>query len=494
MYRLVLLVLCGYLVAALGLSAFGLLSFSPLALAYSTAVLVIVSWVTNTATAKLLGIAANKESVYITALILALIITPPAAGEYIVSLKFLIAAGVLSEVSKYVINIGKKHIFNPAALAIVITSYTLGQSASWWVGTASMLGFVLIGGLLITRKVQRFDAAIAFTITVAVIIVGFTLGTGHTSLYFKQLILDSPLVFFATIMLTEPLTMPPTADGRIGYGILVGWLFAPQTHFGTLYFSPELSLLVGNVFSYILSPKRRYVLKLSEKSQAATGVYDFAFTSDRPFSFRPGQYMEWTLGHKNPDNRGNRRYLTIASSPTEKEILLGVKFYEQSSSFKKRLKELSAGDAIVGGQLAGDFVLPKDPTKKLVFVAGGIGITPFRSMVKYLIDKQEKRSVTVLYSNRLAEEIAYKDIFDQAQQIGIKTVYTLTDKQTIPADWFGYRGYFTEDIIKREVPDFLERMFYISGSHVMVKGMTHTLHSLGVSRSHIKTDFFPGLA
>src|SRR5258708_34079548 len=110
--------------------------------------------------------------------------------------------------------------------------------------------------------------------------------------------------------------------------------------------------------------------------------------------------MEWTVGHAHSDTGGNRRYFTLASSPTEKEVHLGVRFYDPSSSFQRAVVELPAGSTIVAGQVAGEFTLPKDPQKKLVFIAGGIGITPFRSMVKYLLDRDEKRAITLFYSNR----------------------------------------------------------------------------------------------
>ena len=120
------------------------------------------------------------------------------------------------------------------------------------------------------------------------------------------------------------------------------------------------------------------MLRLKEKVQLAPDIYDFIFVPTRKFAFAPGQYMEWTLGHDEPDSRGNRRYFTLASSPTENTLRLGVKFYQQSSSFKSALLAMDQQSEIVAAQVAGDFVLPDDPRQKCVFIAGGIGITPFR--------------------------------------------------------------------------------------------------------------------
>jgi len=196
-------------------------------------------------------------------------------------------------------------------------------------------------------------------------------------------LIHTSILFFAFVMLTEPLTTPPTRARRIAYGALIGVLFAPGIHFGTIHSTPELALIVGNIFSYAISPKRKYILKLKSVQKFGADIYDFIFTADRKISFKPGQYMEWTLPATNPpaDTRGNRRYFTIASSPTELELHLGIRYYEPSSTFKKKLLALRSGDefivsgtsdqsgkpsdneTIIAGQLSGDFTLPNDPAK-----------------------------------------------------------------------------------------------------------------------------------
>lgn len=307
------------------------------------------------------------------------------------------------------------------------------------------------------------------------------------------MLLRAPLLFLAFVMLTEPATTPPTRVLRIAYGALVGFLFAPNMHIGSVYSTPELALLIGNIFVYVVSPKDKLILKLKQTVQSAEGVYDFLFHPDKRFFFKPGQYLEWTLPHAGGDSRGNRRYFTIASSPTESDLRIGVKFYAKPSSFKKNLGVMKSGDIIVASQLAGDFTMPKDPNKKLAFIAGGIGVTPFRSMIKYCADSGEKRDIVLLYSNRAIGDIAYTDVFNDARQrAGIRTVYTLTDKDNIPADWQGRRGAFDERMIAEEIPDFKERTFYLSGPHAMVKAFEDILLWMGVKRWHIKKDHFPG--
>jgi ferredoxin-NADP reductase len=271
--------------------------------------------------------------------------------------------------------------------------------------------------------------------------------------------------------------------------------FAPQLHIGHLYSTPEIALVIGNIFSYIVSPKEKLMLKLKEILPIGQNQYDYVFTPDKKFSFTPGQYMEWTLGHAHPDDRGNRRYFTLASSPTEQTVRLGIRFTTPPSSFKKTLFTMDTGGRIIAGQRSGDFVLPDDPKQKLVFIAGGIGITPYRSIIKYLTDTKQFRNIVLIYSNKTIQEIAYRDVFDRAQkEIGMKTLYTLTDRQLVPPGWGGRVGRIDGSVIATEIPDYQERLFYVSGPSSLVDGFRQTLLSLGVHKNRIKTDFFPGFA
>jgi len=495
MYRLVLYYLVFLLLAASALSTFGIMPFTPLTLLFSTFVLLVTCLAVNALFAHVFKVQTNVESAYITALILALLIDPPQAANLFSNFGFLFWAAAFAMASKYIIAIKGKHIFNPAALAVAATGIAVGQFASWWVGSASMLAFVAVGGFLVIRKVQRVDAVMSFFIASLTTIVALSFTTINPFSAIYRIALDSPLIFFAAVMLTEPLTMPPTKPRQVLYAAIVGLAFAPQVHLGSFYFSPETALLLGNLISYFISPKGKYVMTLVKKEQVAEGVYHFTFAPDKKISFRPGQYLEWTLGHEKPDTRGNRRYFTIASSPTEDTVMLGVKFYDQPSSFKRTLKALNPGDTIMASQLAGGFVLPKDPKKKLVFIAGGIGITPFRSMLKYLADNNERRSITLIYSSVSMQEVAYYDIFrEAAEKSGVNTVFTFTDKTKVDPSWTGHTGYVNAAMLAQVVPDFKERTFYVSGPHTLIDACRDVFSGMGIPRSQIKTDFFPGLA
>jgi len=477
MYRLVLY---GLLVLA-GISIIfgftGILSYSGTSLIYSLLLIVAVCGVSNYLLAKLFKVQTNIESVWITAFILFFILFPISSWT---DVWFYVLAGALAMVSKYFLAIQKKHIFNPAAVSVFLLGL-FGVGVSWWVGSSVMLIPVMIFGFLVLRKLRRFNLFFAFLLAgvISVFAVGLSHGSGFYEI-FTSTFLSGPIIFFGSIMLTEPLTTPPTRKLQMTYGAIVGLFFGLQFHFGPVYSTPELALILGNLFSYIVSPKIRAVLTLIRKDKLTADVYDFVFRPDKKISFMAGQYLEWTLGHSPSDTRGNRRYFTIASSPTEENIHLGVKFYPNGSSFKKKLLSLETGQTIIASQLSGEFILPKDQKEKLVFIAGGIGITPFRSMVKYVLDKEQKRDIVLLYSNKTPSDIAYKDLFDSAERsVGLKTIYV---------------GLIDKEMIMKEVPDYLERKFYISGPHGMVDAFESVLNEIGVKNSQIKYDFFPGYA
>ena len=493
MYRLLLYYLIALIVVAICLSAFGDLHYNSLDIAISSSILVASCWVINKVFSSIFNAPINPESSLITGLILALIITPDLADYNIL---FLLAASGLAMASKYLLTFREKHIFNPAAIAAALTAFGPRQTASWWVGTAAMLPFVIIGGILITRKIRRERMVITFFIatTISTVFYAIISKVSVTS-SLHDMVFSSAIFFLGFVMLTEPLTSPPTARKRTWYAAIVGFLLPPQAHLFSFYTTPELALIIGNVFSYLISPKTKLFPILTQKIKIATDTADFIFNPGQKFAYEPGQYLEWTLQHDKTDSRGSRRYFTLASSPTEPDLRIGLKFYEDSSTFKKALLDANEDTMIVASQLTGDFVMPKDPAKQLAFIAGGIGITPFRSMVKYLLDKNETRKVTLLYSARTEDALAYKAIFEEARnKFGLRAIYAISDSKAEITSPNTVAGMITPDLIKQSVPNYLETIFYISGTHAMVVDMEDILVSLGISKRNIKLDFFPGYA
>ena len=400
--------------------------------------------------------------------------------------------------SKYILAIKHKHIFNPAAIAVVITSLFINQSASWWVSNLYTAPFVFIAGYLIARKIQRFDLVLSYVITSLTCVVIWNITQGHDWLLaLGRSLVYSPIIFFGSVMLTEPLTTPPTKRLRIIYGFITGLLSAPFIHIGSFYGMPELALVIGNVYSYIVSPKIKLILTLTGRRKVAANTYSFFFQANQLFAFEPGQYLEWTVFHDDVDSDGIRRYFTIAGATPDGIIEIGVRFPNKPSSFKRRLLDMNLGDTLVASQLSGDFVMPKNKNKKLVFIAGGIGITPFKSMVEYLINGGERRDVTLFYSNRRPEDIAYYNFFNEVErdfkkEINFKVVYALTDLGAVPENWAGLKGRIDTEAIMRNVPDYRNCIYYLSGPTTVVSSFRKILIDMGISKRHIKTDYFPG--
>ena len=492
MYRLVLYYLIALLGVAWGFGFFGLVPVAPAPLAFSVMLITAVCWATNRLFAALFRVPVNTESIYITAFILALILRP-ATPANMAAVAGIVFASIVAIASKFLLAVGRKHIFNPVAIGVAASAVILGQPATWWAGGNLMLApFVVVGGLIVVRKVQRFDmVGVYLLVNLAV-----TLATLRPSMYgeaLQQSLLYSPLLFAGFAMLTEPLTAAHSQRARIAYGAIVGALSSPSVHVGSFYLTPELAFLAGNAFAYAISPKGRFKLTLLRMEQAASGCTDFVFKPNRKLAFQPGQYLDWTLDVRKPDARGNRRPFTIASAPTEDEVRLGVKFYPGASAFKRSLSNMKPGDVIYGSHLAGTFILPKNRDEKLAFIAGGIGVTPFRSMVQELVNRKDRRSITMIYGNNKSDEIAYADLFDQAErELGLRTIYAIGDGDAFRPNT--YRGFITQALIQREIPDFQDRTFYISGPRTMVVRFQRILKELGVARSRIKIDFFPGFA
>lgn len=465
------------------LSFVGKLNFSGPHVALSLLCLVVVSRLVNIAAARFIGVPTNKQSDLITALILFLILIPPDKPEGFVVLAFSAAIAMLS---KYALGQSRSHMFNPAALGAFVAGAIFHQYAGWWVGTSLLAPLVFVGGMLILRKMKRF-ILVGFFMLIYLLhaVLALKIGSSIHTVWFS--LVNTPSMFFAYVMLIEPLTSPVYWQKYLPYAGLV----AAGYSFSALHLSPEQSLLIGNIFSYVISPVKRFKLNFIEKHKDASDIYSFLFRPDRPINFKAGQYMEWTLPSGVSDERGNRRYLTISSSPTESSVMISVRFAEKMSAFKKSLASFSGGDYILASQLAGSFTLPRRPEQKLAFIGGGIGVTPFRSMVKELVDTNQKRSIIMLYSAYKSEEFAFTGLFRRASANGLQLVYTLTSPT--PADkWSGRIGRIDEALIKDTIPDYKQRRFYISGSHSFVSSISQELHKLGVGRRQIVADYFPG--
>jgi ferredoxin-NADP reductase len=303
-----------------------------------------------------------------------------------------------------------------------------------------------------------------------------------------------PALFLGFFMLTEPFTMPPTKKLQVGYGALVGFLSNTALLNPIIVMSPELALLIGNVVFYPATLRRKLFLTLESKREIAANTWEFVFTKPAHVVFKAGQYLEWMLPHARPDPRGIRRYFTIAAAPTEDKIRLACKIMTPGSSYKAALLSLPLGGRVVASQRAGDFTLPTHPhsVQKICMIAGGIGVTPFRSHVKYMMDTHSTAHTILFYCANTKVDLAYSDIWTHATTQLPFTLVSVLAKE--PASPEYETGFLTADILKRRCPDFLERTWYVSGPPPMVNATVKILRSLGVPKKQIVEDFFPGLA
>lgn len=478
MYRLLVYGLAGLAGISLLWSGFGLLHLSVLGMVLSLSLLVVGSYGTNWFLSRAWRVPANSESWLIAALILFFLLPPPATLS---QAALVLAAGMTAIASKFIVAYRGRHIFNPAAFAAGLFVLAGLVHPTWWVGSSALWPLVALLGALVVRKIRRTYVAVIFGLaSVAIMVLPSLLQQQEISSLVQLAITSSPLLFLGTIMLTEPATMPHRRVHQVLFALLVGGLYAWQLNINGVYIYPELALLIGNVYAFIVNWSPGIRLRLKAVYPVSAQVADYVFEPDRPLRFLPGQYLEWTLPGVAFDSRGNRRTFTIASSPTETDIHLGVKFYEPASAFKRRLRALRPGDVLYANHLAGNFTLPGDPDRKLVFIAGGIGITPFRSMLKYLLDSGQQRDIVLFYLVKRAEEVAYKDVLRAAVDAGICVVGIQVG-----------RG-LTVDLIRKSIPDWHERTFYLSGPYPMVRGIESALGELGVPPRCVKKDYFTG--
>lgn len=491
MYRLTMMGLLSLAVISIACAFFQTLPYTALDLTISLIVLLVATRLSNMLFALFAKAAPTPESSLITGLILFFILTPLQSIHDGLVLALIACIAMLS---KYVLVFRRKHIFNPAAVGALFASVTGIGVASWWIGTPILLPFVLVLGFLIARKTRRLDLTIAFFV-VATGTFAVRLLVSHISYVagFTQFVFSWPLFFFAGIMLTEPQTTPPYKNDRLIYGTLVGLLFSLAFKVGPVSATPEFALLMGNIFSFVVGFKRRVTLTFKEALPLTRDIYEFVFLPKQSFRFESGQYAEWTLLHRRVDTRGVRRFFTIASSPHDPFVRLGMRVPVEGSSFKATMRELTKGAVISMTGVAGEFTLPEKKDEKIAAIAGGIGITPFMSMFRHLAERREHRDMVLIYAANSPLDFAYqKEIDALADSIGLTVIYLPTDF-TEMTDWNGRSGYVTDLLIRDEIRDYKNRTWYLSGPDAMVRNYKGLLKGMGLSGLAIKTDYFPGL-
>lgn len=216
-------------------------------------------------------------------------------------------------------------------------------------------------------------------------------------------------------------------------------------------------------------------------------IKTFWFEPEQKIQYTAGQYTEISLPHPSPDDRGIQRWFTLSSSPTEDLVSITTKFApEHGSTFKQTLAQMEPGTEVDLADPMGDFVLPKLAQTPLVFVAGGMGLTPFRSMFKWMIDTGEKRDIKFIYGVRSEEDIIFQDIFDE---VGIHATIVVSE----PSDsWGGERGHLSAEMILGLAQPSEDALIYMSGPEPMVESLEADMKKHGIAENRLVGDFFPG--
>jgi ferredoxin-NADP reductase len=233
--------------------------------------------------------------------------------------------------------------------------------------------------------------------------------------------------------------------------------------------------------------------KFIGREKLAAEVTVFHIEKPDSFRFLAGQYCLVSvpdIGFQ--DDRGLRRPFSISSSPLEKELLFVTKV--SGSALKRTMVEMPPGTAITLGQPYGSLTLPENTATPLAFLAGGVGIAPFRSLCRYATDAATGHAITLFYSSRTPEETPFLDELTAmpGQNSRLRVVPTMTRVAEGPARWSGLTGRLSAEMIKGQCAAWESAEYYIAGPPVMADAMKQTLEEMHIPQGRIKIELFTG--
>lgn len=230
--------------------------------------------------------------------------------------------------------------------------------------------------------------------------------------------------------------------------------------------------------------------KLINKRELCPNTFEFTFELPEPLSFTSGQYVFVTLTQFNiPDDRGPRRHFSILNAPSNiSQVKIATRIRE--TGFKQTLNTLAIGETVDISKPYGEFVLSDDIQKPLVFIAGGIGITPFMSMLNWMKENDKKTPITLLFSNKSKDTTPFfTELESLARELSdFQLIMSMTQDET----WTGEKGRIDAAKIQKYVPDLSSPMFYIVGPEEMNQAVEDILNELSVPEDHIKREDFTG--
>lgn len=235
----------------------------------------------------------------------------------------------------------------------------------------------------------------------------------------------------------------------------------------------------------------RITLLGSEEIARATRA--FHFVKPAGLEFVAGQFVDLTLvSALEMDDQGPSRTLTIASAPFEDELMFAVRI--RDSAFKRGLKRLRPGGQVLMDHPAGTFTLHRDQSKASVFIAGGIGVAPFLSMVRQTNHEGTPRRIYLFYSNRRPEDAPFLAELHELKRANpnFQFIPTMTQVSTSPHQWTGETSYLRKDTMAKYLGELIGPLYYIAGPPAMVESMRQKLRDAKVKPDDIFTDEFTG--
>jgi ferredoxin-NADP reductase len=229
---------------------------------------------------------------------------------------------------------------------------------------------------------------------------------------------------------------------------------------------------------------------VAEKREVARGTLLVLFAVEDYPDYRPGAYFWVELpGRGYQDEKGLRRHISLVTSPTEVGVV-GLATRLRETAFKQTLAELELGDEVEVEEPKGSFLLPHDTAVDYVFVAGGIGITVFRSMLRFIADEELPYRVTLVYSNRDRESAAFLDELEELERriAGLRVVLTMTEDQ----EWEGETRHLDADVLRELVGGLDDRTFLVAGPPAMTDAVAGSLLAAGLPEDRVLADKFSG--
>ena len=236
-----------------------------------------------------------------------------------------------------------------------------------------------------------------------------------------------------------------------------------------------------------------YKVKLTEKREVAEGTMAFHFEKPEGFVYKAGQFAECTLiNPAETDAEGNTRLFSFASAPYENELMFATRM--RDTAFKRVLKAMELGTELSLNAPHGSFTLHEDMCFPAVFLTGGIGVTPVRSIVLQAMHDDLPHRILVFYSNRGPEDAAFLDELMECQNSNPNYTFigTMTEMEKSNREWHGETGFIDKAMLLKFMSDLTLPIYYVDGPPAMVKAMRQLLSEAGVEKGNIRTEEFSG--